>query len=914
MNAASHRVLAQAALVTFGVILTADARGDQTITVSGSDTGRAYEGVGAVSGGGATSVLLRDYVEPQRTQILDYLFKPNFGAGMQELYVEIGGDGNSTEGSELSHMHTATDENYYRGYEWWLMEQAKARNPSILLDATAWSAPYWVGNDNYWSTNATHDAASYLANWILGAKSAHGLDINYIGCKNEPNFYAGAAWPELLRTTLNSNGLTNVGIHGLDDPSNGKPPAASMWTWASAMPTDTTLNNAFYAVSAHGTAVLPSGGNPPPANIIALNKPLWDTEEHPFNVGFTRATDIVAAFISNYVSGKITKTIYWFLVTAFYQSEPDYDLASAMVTASPWSGAYSVEPGLWGYAHIGQFTQPGWKFLDNASGNFTGGGNYATLASPNGTDYSVIAQTSTATSTQNITFNVGGGLSTGPISVWSSNATTQFQQQANITPVNGSFTIAMTPNTIYSLTTTTGQRKGAYTPPAASTFPFPYYENYDHYTDFSATGYRAYYHADIAGGFELYARPDGTGNCLRQVVSPPAQSWAPEWNPYTIVGDTTWKNYQVSADVSIQTTGNTTGWASIMGRVNSTGDGYGTTPSGYYMTLTTMGAWTLNKSAFSGATAIIKGQATLASGAWHNLQLVFQGTSIRGLVDGTQVFAVTDATYGQGSVGLGTEGGTNALFDNLIVNTVGGATVAPTVFAQDSENAADGGAPSDAGGSATEAGGSAPDAGGEVGTTPDGGRVADGGGGTGGSVAEGGGTLDGSGGSSGGGEAGSRGGSSNGGTSSSGGCACHASEIRTDEGEASGLLMTGSVLLAAGRRRRGRKASIGNERGRPSGRGPIDSGDADDAEPDAPWRSFAASLASITLRSSARSRVSNATLHVPRAAVDAARRRRERITLCESHLSGAWRPSVALRLQRTMMEPVIPIAQCSMQK
>jgi hypothetical protein len=351
-----------------------------------------------------------------------------------------------------------------------------------------------------------------------------------------------------------------------------------------------------------------------------------------------------------------------------------------------------------------------------------------------------------------------------------------------------------------------------------------------------------------------------------------------------------------------------------MGRVNSTGDGYGTTPSGYYMTLTTMGAWTLNKSAFSGATAIIKGQATLASGAWHNLQLVFQGTSIRGLVDGTQVFAVTDATYGQGSVGLGTEGGTNALFDNLIVNTVGGATVAPTVFAQDSENAADGGAPSDAGGSATEAGGSAPDAGGEVGTTPDGGRVADGGGGTGGSVAEGGGTLDGSGGSSGGGEAGSRGGSSNGGTSSSGGCACHASEIRTDEGEASGLLMTGSVLLAAGRRRRGRKASIGNERGRPSGRGPIDSGDADDAEPDAPWRSFAASLASITLRSSARSRVSNATLHVPRAAVDAARRRRERITLCESHLSGAWRPSVALRLQRTMMEPVIPIAQCSMQK
>jgi galactosylceramidase len=697
MKVAIRRILVilQGGLVTFGLTLSASAFGQQTIAISGTDTGRTYEGIGAVSGGGATSVLLRDYVEPQRTQILDYLFKPSFGAAMQELYVEIGGDGNSTEGSELSHMHTATDLNYYRGYEWWLMEQAKSRNPAILLDATAWSAPNWVGNDNYWSTNATNDAAGYLAKWILGAKSAHGLDINYIGCKNEPNFYSGAAWPELLRTTLNSNGLTTVGIHGLDDPSNGNPPASTMWTWANAMSTDATLSSTFYAISAHGTAPA-TGGNAPPASLIALNKPLWDTEEHPFNAGFTRATDIVTAFNSNYISGKVTKTIYWFLITAFYQSEPDYDLASAMVTASPWSGNYTVEPGLWGYAHVGQFTQAGWKFLDNACGNFTNGGNYVTLASTNGTDYSVIAQTTKATATQNITFNVSGGLSTGPVSVWTSNATTQFQQQASVTPANGSFTVSMAPNTIYSITTTTGQQKGAYTPPAAAAFPFPYYENYDHYTDFTATGYRAYYHADIGGGFELYKRADGTGNCLRQVVSPKAQSWAPEWNPYTIVGNTTWTNYQVSADVFFETT---TGWAGVMGRVNSTGDGYGTTPNGYYMTLTPTGAWTFNKVSFGGgATAISTGQATLAAGDWHNIQLVFQGTSIKGLVDATQVFSVTDATYGTGSVGLVTLAGTTAQFDNLIVNTVGGATPSPTVFVQDGENG-DAGAPLDAGGS-----------------------------------------------------------------------------------------------------------------------------------------------------------------------------------------------------------------------
>ena len=77
-------VLLPAALATGLLGVTADAFA-QTITIDGSGAGRTYDGIGAVSGGGATSPLLRDYVEPQRTQILDYLFKPNYGAAMQEL-------------------------------------------------------------------------------------------------------------------------------------------------------------------------------------------------------------------------------------------------------------------------------------------------------------------------------------------------------------------------------------------------------------------------------------------------------------------------------------------------------------------------------------------------------------------------------------------------------------------------------------------------------------------------------------------------------------------------------------------------------------------------------------------------------------------------------------------------------------
>ena len=58
-----------------------------------SDTpglGRRYAGLGGLSGGGATSVLLRQYEETIRNQILDYLFLPGFGASLQILKCEIG--------------------------------------------------------------------------------------------------------------------------------------------------------------------------------------------------------------------------------------------------------------------------------------------------------------------------------------------------------------------------------------------------------------------------------------------------------------------------------------------------------------------------------------------------------------------------------------------------------------------------------------------------------------------------------------------------------------------------------------------------------------------------------------------------------------------------------------------------------
>src|SRR5579862_9489658 len=148
-------------------------KGTDFIRIDGRGSGKVFQGLGGVSGGAASRLLI-DYPEPYRSQVLDYLFKPNYGASLQHLKVELGGDVNSTDGSEPSHMHSATDQNYSRGYEWWLMQQAKLRNPNITLEALAWGAPGWIGDGQFFS----QDNINYILNFIRGAKNTYGITID----------------------------------------------------------------------------------------------------------------------------------------------------------------------------------------------------------------------------------------------------------------------------------------------------------------------------------------------------------------------------------------------------------------------------------------------------------------------------------------------------------------------------------------------------------------------------------------------------------------------------------------------------------------------------------------------------------------------------------------------------------------
>ena len=81
-----------------------------TITLDRGKIADTYNGIGALSAG-TGSRLLMDYPEQQRDEMLDYMFKPGYGASLDVFKFEIGGDVVSSWGTEPSPMRTLDEFN-----------------------------------------------------------------------------------------------------------------------------------------------------------------------------------------------------------------------------------------------------------------------------------------------------------------------------------------------------------------------------------------------------------------------------------------------------------------------------------------------------------------------------------------------------------------------------------------------------------------------------------------------------------------------------------------------------------------------------------------------------------------------------------------------------------------------------------
>ncbi len=637
------------------IALAGPAHAATGITINGASGGRVFDGVGAISGGGGNSRLLIDYPEPQRSQILDYLFKPGYGASMQILKVEIGGDTNSTSGAEPSHEHTRGSANCDRGYEWWLAEQAKARNPNIKLYGLAWGAPGWIGNGNFWST----DMINYLLDW-LGCASGHGLSVDYLGGWNEKGH--NDTWYENLRSALNSHSYPNVKIVASDEFG---------WGAADDAVSNPAFANAVAVFGSHYVCGYRSSQNncPSSSNALATGKPLWASENgsDDYNAG---ANALARGINRGYLDGKMTAYINWPVIAAITPNIPWATMGVA-VAPQPWSGYYSIGKNAWVMAQTTQFTAPGWQYLDSSSGYLggnRGNGSYVSLKSTNNRDYSTVIETMDATGPQTLSFTVNGGLSTGTVHVWSTNVNSSnpsdyFVHGTDVTPSGGTYSLTVQPGYVYTVTTTTGQGKGTAASSGQGTLALPYSDSFDSY----GTASEAKYLMDIQGSFEVVGCGGGrSGQCVRQMSEQAPIYWTTQLaEPYALLGDFGWSNYTVSSDVMIEKPG----YVQLIGRAGAYPHEYPGNLNAYYFQIADTGSWSILSNSTSGSVRTLASGTTsaLGTGRWHTLALKFSGSGITATVDGATVGTVSDSTYGAGQVGYGTGQGVTAQFDNLSV-------------------------------------------------------------------------------------------------------------------------------------------------------------------------------------------------------------------------------------------------------
>ncbi|WP_249227817.1 ricin-type beta-trefoil lectin domain protein [Kutzneria sp. CA-103260] len=654
------------------VVPSAHAATSTSITVDGGKPGRVFDGVGAISGGGGNTRLLIDYPEPQRSQLLDYLFKPGYGASLQILKIEIGGDTNSTDGAEASHEHTQGTVDCDQGYEWWLAEQAKARNPDIKLYGLSWGAPGWVNAtaNNFYTTNAI----TYLTDW-LGCAKKHNLSIDYLGGWNER--YTGGdttakTWYENLRSALNRNGNASTKVVAADND----------WSVANDMITDPALWAAVDIVGVHYPCGYNSGfsscGTIGSAQ-TQLSNPLWASENGSEDTN-TGAPSVARALNRDYIDARMTSYINWPIIAALYPNLY-YATDGMSVANQPWSGHYSIGKTTWVTAQTTQFTRPGWHYIDAASGYLAGGGangSFVTLKSTNNTDYTTVVETMDAAAAQTANVAVTGGLSTGAVHVWATNVNSNnpadwFVRQPDLTPIGGHYTATLQPGHVYTFTTTDPAGvKGTATPPPTKPLALPYRDNFDA----AAASTSPQYFSDMNGAFAREACRGRGGSCVQQMAPTAPIHWTgePDKAPYTIMGDAAWSNYTVSVDTMLTQPGT----VEILGRVmrqkqNNNG------LDAYHLRVADTGAWSIVKTDQNWATTTLKSGTTnpLGTNKWHTIALSMQGATLTASIDGQSVGSATDSSFPNGQAGFGVGGYQTDQFDNFAV-TPGTTAAAPS--------------------------------------------------------------------------------------------------------------------------------------------------------------------------------------------------------------------------------------------
>lgn len=706
-------MLAATALAALPVTETeAQAVDTFSISVNGENVTADSLSLGMVSANGSSRLLL-DYKSQNEAaywELIDQLFNKETGIGLTHIKLEFGSDVDSSSGSEPATKRTETETaDVTRGAGFQLAADIVSVYPDVSVDLLQWGEP-----------NFAHESFYNRYRWyketLDAAYDTYGLKFDYVSaCPNESGVDSdNIRWIKYFRNALNNE------TDGRYDYSAIKLVAADEVTTAyiaDYMLTDEELRNAIDVIGIHystwssdnalklkneygkeiwyseGTAVCidPEYGKNA-TTISGLDSTLGDDGGL---TGTNGALEIAARILNMYPQGGMTMYEFQPAIASYYYGSV-YTPKQLITANTPWSGYYKTEVGA---AIAAQFTRfltdnmtyvSGACYGDGTKNTATGDGhglvnttnNYITLADSETGDYTMIFVNDSETARE---YNVSVSnlaKSDSTLSVWTtsgSDASGWLAKTGEITPENGSFTVTVEPYSMVTLTTLTGQKSfsecqtSSYQDESLDTdLALPYSDNYNYSEKFLSTrGNAPLYNTDVSGSFEVQTL-DGEQVLMNMTTyEEHPYGWGSSSNAYTTqsytqVGDDSWTDYKVSADVyfSKNASGKIVNYVALGARYTSTDS------QGYVIKLYSSGKW----QALKNLTAVSEGGISgFDSTASHKLKVKVIGSTVSYYVDNALVYSFTDssAQYTSGRAAMFSAQENNA-FDNLSVEPLSG--------------------------------------------------------------------------------------------------------------------------------------------------------------------------------------------------------------------------------------------------
>ena len=600
------------------VAWTEEAFVTSVIKVSANDSGRRFDGIGAVTSNGM-SKLLYDYPEAVREEVLDLLFKPGYGASFHALKVEIGSDANGTAGTEPSHMRSADDFDIRRGVGLQMARDARDRNKDITLDALRWGTPGWIRDYD--------DKLKYYLSFLQGAKEAYGLDFDYLSPdENEGEF--DVRWVvDVLRPALDKAGFGAVRLTGADSTEE--------WNIAPLVKSSPGLKDAIAVINRHYKQVSPRDAKD-------CGLPLYNSEDlAPYRNRFSHALEVAGKIIRSYADGRMTQYIMHPVIEAMYEDLP-YSCKGILVAAEPWSGHYEVCPGLHVVAHFTQASKPGWRYLDGAC-HWSKSLSSLALAGPGGEVTIILLNQGDVDEEVSVEVE---GFKHECLHAWQSDEAEQLQD-LGLHPIrNGVLRLVVKAASIITLTSAGPIHKAPSCQSPSSPLPLPYRDSFD----YRQKGGQPLYMVDQGGAFELQ-EVDGRP-CLMQVLdsSQKVIDWErrPTPPPYTVLGPTNLCEYRAGVSFLLDKGRSRV----LLGARCALSLQKQDLPECYSIQVWDDGRWTLQL----GFEVLCCGRiCDFDPAIWHRLMICCEADSISAYCDNRQLCNIQDASISSGNIVLGSD-------------------------------------------------------------------------------------------------------------------------------------------------------------------------------------------------------------------------------------------------------------------